>query len=63
MGLNFRFNVVMNMKNPALPDNSSKIVLFGVKFESWNFQLPEDDFIMEWVSFKALRIGSEETAA
>lgn len=55
------FNLVINLKNPALPDNSSKIVLFGVKFESWTFQLPEDDFVMESVSFRAMRIASEET--
>ena len=56
------FNIVISLKNPALPDNSSKLVLFGVKFENWNFSLPEDDFVMEAVTFRALRIGSEETA-
>jgi hypothetical protein len=56
------FNMVINLKNPALPGNSSKINLFGVKFENWNFNLPEDDFVMESVSFKALRISSEETS-
>lgn len=55
------FNIVINLKNPALPDNSSKLVIFGVKFEGWNFRLPEDDFVMESVSFRALRISSEET--
>jgi hypothetical protein len=57
------FNVVINLKNPALPDNSSKVVLFGVKFENWTFKLPEDDFVMESVTFKAMRIASEETGA
>jgi hypothetical protein len=57
------FNMVINLQNPALPDNSSKVVLFGVKFDSWVFTLPEDDFVMESVTFKALRIGSEETSA
>ena len=56
------FNIVISLKNPALPSNSSKLVLFGVKFENWNFSLPEDDFVMEAVTFRALRIGSEETA-
>lgn len=55
------FNIVINLKNPALPSNSSKLVLFGVKFEKWSFSLPEDDFIMEGVTFRALRISSEET--
>lgn len=56
------FNMVLNLKNPAQPANSSKVVLFGVKFDSWSFTLPEDDFVMEGVTFKALRISSEETS-
>ncbi|MEO1261107.1 MAG: hypothetical protein AAFZ15_20060 [Bacteroidota bacterium] len=56
------FNIVVNLKNPALPDNSSKLVLFGVKFDSWSFTLPEDDFVMEQISFRAVRISSEETS-
>jgi hypothetical protein len=55
------FNIVINLKNPALAENTSKIVLFGVKFESWSFRLPEDDFVMESVTFRAMRISSEET--
>ncbi len=55
------FNMVINLKNPALPDNSSIITLFGVQFENWSFFLPEDDFVMESVTFRALRISSEET--
>ncbi len=54
------FNMVLNLKNPALPENSSKLVLFGVKFDSWSFSLPEDDFVMEEVSFQALRIAQED---
>lgn len=54
------FNMVITLRNPALPDNSSTVSLFGVKFESWNFTLPEDDFVMESVTFKAMRISSEE---
>ena len=56
------FNMVINIQNPALPTNGSKVVLFGVKFDSWTFTLPEDDFVMEAVTFKALRLGSEETS-
>jgi len=57
------FNMVINLKNPASPSNSSKLTLFGVKIDSWTFALPEDDFVMESVTFKALRISSEETSA
>ncbi len=57
------FNMVITLINPALPQNSGKLVLFGVKFETWIFTLPEDDFVMESVSFRALRISSDETSA
>jgi hypothetical protein len=56
------FNMVITLRNPALPDNSSTITVFGVKFDGWGFGLPEDEFVMESVSFKALRISAEETA-
>jgi hypothetical protein len=54
------FNIVINLTNPAIPDNSSILTIFGVKFESWSFRLPEDDFVMEAVTFRALRISAEE---
>lgn len=56
------FNIVIAIKNPALPENSSTLTVFGVKFDSWSFALPEDDFVMEAVTFRALRISSEEAA-
>ncbi len=55
------FNMVLNLKNPALADTGSKLVLFGVKFDSWNFNLPEDDFVMEAITFKAMRISQEDS--
>ncbi|MBW4443398.1 MAG: hypothetical protein KME10_19635 [Plectolyngbya sp. WJT66-NPBG17] len=55
------FNIVIRLGNPAYPTNSSTLTVFGVKFESWNFSLPEDDFVMEALTFRALRISSEET--
>jgi hypothetical protein len=57
------FNIVINLTNPAIPDNSSILTVFGVKFESWSFRLPEDDFVMESATFRALRISAEETGA
>ena len=57
------FNMVISLANPAQPGTVSKVVLFGVKFDTWSFRLPEDDFVMEAVSFRALRISSEEEGA
>lgn len=56
------FNMVLTLKNPAIPDNSSTLNVFGVKFENWSFSLPEDDFVMESINFRAIRIASEETS-
>ena len=54
------FNIVINLSNPALPDSKSTVTIFGVKFDKWSFRVPEDDFVMEGITFKAMRISSEE---
>ena len=54
------FNMVINLNSPAREKITNKLVVFGVKFESWDFTAPEDDFVMESVTFKALRIAVEE---
>lgn len=48
-------NVVL--KSPAAPGHRSVIDLYGVKFENWAFSVPEDDFVVESIRFKALRIN------
>ncbi len=57
------FNLSLLHENPALPGNSSTVTVHGVKIDSWSYQMPEDDFVMEAVSFKALWIGSEDAEA
>lgn len=54
------FNIVINMVNPAVPTTTAKLVVFGVKFDSWNFTLPEDHFVMESITFRAVRVNAEE---
>lgn len=54
------FNIVIRLNNPAFPQTSNTMTIFGVRFESWNFSLPEDEFVMESATFRALRISSEE---
>ena len=48
-------NVVL--KSPAAPGHRSVIDIYGVQLENWAFSLPEDDFVVESVRFKALRIN------
>lgn len=57
------FNLMLDLKDPAVPDTSSTLTVHGVKFESWMHQLPEDDFVMESVSFKGLFITVEDKEA
>ncbi|HWI65985.1 MAG TPA: hypothetical protein VNT75_29505 [Symbiobacteriaceae bacterium] len=49
------FNMVLNLSNSAVPGVQSVLTLYGVKFTTWNISLPEDDFVMESVQFRALR--------
>jgi hypothetical protein len=55
------FNLSLRMSNPAKPDNSSTVTVHGVKLDSWSFAMPEDDFVLERATFKALWISVEDT--
>ena len=54
------FSIVLNMNNPADPTITTKLTVYGVKFDSWNFTLPEDHFVMESITFRAVRVKAEE---
>jgi len=51
-------NIVLD--DPNTPTTRSVLDIYGVKFENWAFSLPEDDFVMENVTFKALRINARD---
>ncbi|HEX8651027.1 MAG TPA: hypothetical protein VF708_09295 [Pyrinomonadaceae bacterium] len=54
------FNLMLDLKDPATPDTGSTLTVHGVKFENWSYSLPEDDFVMEAVTFKGLFITVED---
>jgi hypothetical protein len=54
------FNLSLQLKNPNLPDTTATVTVMGVQIAEWNYTLPEDDFVMEQVSFRALWIKTEE---
>lgn len=54
------FNLMLDAKDPAVPGTSSTLTVHGVKFENWAYSLPEDDFVMESVTFKGLFITVED---
>jgi hypothetical protein len=57
------FNLSLRMENSAFPGNASTVSVHGVKLDRWSFNMPEDDFVMEQVGFKALWIGVEDAEA
>ena len=57
------FNLSMRLENPSLPGTSSTVTVMGVKLEEWLYTLPEDDFAMEKVNFRALWVKVEDAAA
>jgi len=54
------FDIVVHLKDPAVagtgPTDQAQLVLHGVKFHNWSFRIPEDDFVMENVTFRALSL-------
>ena len=54
------FNLSLLMENPANPGIRSTITVHGVKLDSWSWSMPEDEFVMEGVSFRALWISTED---
>jgi hypothetical protein len=55
------FNIIATLRDPSRPDQQTKVTVFGAKFDSWSYNIPMDDFVMEDVSFKALRLAFEES--
>jgi hypothetical protein len=54
------FNLSVQLKNPALSTNSASLTVMGVQLSEWNYSLPEDDFVMEQLSFRATWLKVED---
>jgi len=57
------FNLSVRLENPSLPGTTSTVSVMGVKLEEWNYNLPEDDFAMEKINFRALWVKVEDASA
>jgi len=57
------FNLSVRLENPSLPGTTSTVSVMGVKLEEWVYSLPEDDFAMEKVNFRALWVKVEDASA
>lgn len=55
------FNIIATLKDASRPEQLSKVTVFGAKFERWDYTVPSEDFVMEEVTFQALRITVEES--
>jgi len=57
------FNLSLRVENQAFPGNTATVTVHGVKLDSWSYDLPEDDFVLEQVTFKALWISATDASA
>jgi hypothetical protein len=57
------FNLSLRMENAGFPGNTSTVTVHGVRLDSWSYSMPEDDFVLEEVSFKALWISVEDAGS
>ncbi len=57
------FNLNVRLENPAIPGNAATVTVMGVKLDEWVYQLPEDDFAMEKIGFRALWVKVDDQAA
>lgn len=53
------FNITVRLANPS-NGSLNTLTLHEVKFDQWNYNLPEDEFVMEQVSFQALYVTVAE---
>ncbi len=56
-----RFALNLDVSDPGKPDDKVKLVVTGVKFENWALRVPQDTFIMENLTFKAVRVTAADT--
>lgn len=56
------FNITLLVENAAAPGVRNAVTLHDVKVDSWVYDLPEDDFLMESVGFQALYLSVADEA-
>jgi hypothetical protein len=56
----FTMKVAVDNLAPAGEDGNSILTVYGLMFDSWQVNLPEDDFMLERLTFKARRIQVQD---
>jgi hypothetical protein len=54
------FNITLLAQNSALPDIRNTLTLHDVKLDSWTYDVPESDFLMESLTFQALFVTVQD---
>lgn len=56
------FDMTIDLTDIGSPDGKggTKVIIKSVRFENWSLIVPEDDFVMEKATFRAIRIAREE---
>lgn len=54
------FEMILILQDPAVPTNRANLIVSGVKFQNWSYRLPEDDVVMENLTFKGLQIRVQD---
>lgn len=57
----FNIKIALDNINPTGDAGNSILTVYGVMFDGWQFSLPEGDFVLEKLSFKARRIAVLDT--
>ena len=57
------FNLSVRLENPAVPGTVATLTVAGVKIDEWSYVLPEDDYVIEKLTFRALWIKVEDATA
>ncbi len=57
----FNMKLILDNLMPAGDEGNSVLTVYGVIFDSWNAALPEDDFMLERLTFKARRVAITDT--
>lgn len=58
---NFDMKLILDNLMPAGDDGNSVLTVYGVVFDTWQAALPEDDFMLERLTFKARRLAIADT--
>lgn len=54
------FNITLQVANPANPGVVSTVTVHDAKMSNWVYSLPEDDFVMESLTFQALYLSVQD---